>query len=143
MTSDDHAGLKAAIARHFQGAIWQRGQVHCSRNLLGLVGASHRRDLAAELWQVFGATTRAQALAEAQQVAARWRATHLGVAVALEDDLEDCRVPSGRCLGFPLAHRPRLRTNGQEWLNQELSAECTIGDAWYASSQIQRRACAR
>ena len=28
VTSDDHAGLRAAIVRHFQGASWQRCQVH-------------------------------------------------------------------------------------------------------------------
>ncbi len=28
VTSDDHAGLRAAIARHFQGVAWQRCQVH-------------------------------------------------------------------------------------------------------------------
>ena len=38
VTSDDHAGLRAAIARHFQGASWQRCQVHYARGLLGLVG---------------------------------------------------------------------------------------------------------
>jgi putative transposase len=37
--SDDHEGLKAAIARHFQGASHQRCQVHYARNLLGMVGA--------------------------------------------------------------------------------------------------------
>ena len=41
-TSDDHAGLRAAIGRHFQGASWQRCQVHFARNLQGLVGAKHR-----------------------------------------------------------------------------------------------------
>ena len=34
VTSDDHAGLRAAIARHFQGASWQRCQVH-SRAMSG------------------------------------------------------------------------------------------------------------
>jgi transposase-like protein len=34
VTSDDHPGLEAAIARHFQGASWQRCQVHYARNLL-------------------------------------------------------------------------------------------------------------
>ncbi len=28
VTSDDHEGLKSAIERHFQGASWQRCQVH-------------------------------------------------------------------------------------------------------------------
>ena len=31
-------GLTAAIDRHFQGASWQRCQVHFARNLLGMVG---------------------------------------------------------------------------------------------------------
>src|SRR5919112_4634070 len=34
VVSDDHEGLKAAIARHFQGASHQRCQVHYMRNLL-------------------------------------------------------------------------------------------------------------
>jgi transposase-like protein len=37
VTSDDHAGLRAAIARHFQGASWQRCQVHFARNMQGRV----------------------------------------------------------------------------------------------------------
>src|SRR5947207_14754720 len=59
VTSDDHAGLRAAIARHFQRASWQRCQVHFARGLLGMVGASKRQGLAAGLRQVFAATTRA------------------------------------------------------------------------------------
>ncbi len=35
VTSDDHRGLTAAIARHFQGASWQHCQVHFTRNLGG------------------------------------------------------------------------------------------------------------
>jgi transposase-like protein len=46
---DDHEGLKAAIERHFQGASWQRCQVHYARNLLGMVGTKKRKELAAEL----------------------------------------------------------------------------------------------
>jgi transposase-like protein len=43
--SDDHAGLEAAIARHFQGASRQRCQVHFTRNLTGQGAASRRRYL--------------------------------------------------------------------------------------------------
>ena len=53
VTSDDHRGLKAAVARHFHGASWQRCQVHFARNLLGLVGAKHRGRLGADLRAVF------------------------------------------------------------------------------------------
>src|SRR3954451_3989652 len=76
VTSDDHAGLKAAIARHFQGAGWQRCQVHYTRNLLGLVGAGKRKDRAAELRQVFAASTPAQARTAAREFADRWRVAH-------------------------------------------------------------------
>ena len=46
VVSDDHEGLKAAIARHFQGASHQRCQVHYARNLLGMVGHARRKELA-------------------------------------------------------------------------------------------------
>ncbi len=123
VTSDDHAGLRAAVARHFQGASWQRCQVHFARGLLGRVGAGRRRELAADLRPIFAATTREAAVAEARAVADRWRPTHPKVAAALEDDLEDCLA----CLAFPLAHRPRLRsTNGLERFHQELKRRTRV-----------------
>ncbi len=69
VTSDSHPGLKAAIERHFQGASWQRCQVHFSRNLLGLVGAKHRGRLGEDLRGIFGATAVAQARAAARACA--------------------------------------------------------------------------
>ena len=48
VVSDDHEGLKSAIARHFQGAAHQRCQVHYARNLLGMVAAKRRKELAAQ-----------------------------------------------------------------------------------------------
>jgi putative transposase len=73
MVSDDHEGLKAAKGRHFQGASWQRCQVHYARNLLGIVGAKKRKELAAQLRAIFVATSSKQALAIASSVADRWR----------------------------------------------------------------------
>lgn len=58
VVSDDHEGLKSALARHFQGASWQRCQVHYARNLLGMVGYARRKDLAEGLRGVFAATSR-------------------------------------------------------------------------------------
>jgi transposase-like protein len=57
VTSDDHRGLTAAIARHFRGASWQRCQVHCGRNLRGMVGAPHRARLGEDLRGVFAASS--------------------------------------------------------------------------------------
>ena len=123
VTSDDHQGLRAAIARHFQGASWQRCQVHLARNLLGAVGQRHRRRLADDLRAVFAASTAEQAQAAARAAADRWRPTHPGVAARLEEDLEE----SLSCLAFPAEHRARIRTtNGLERLNQELKRRTRV-----------------
>ncbi len=123
VTSDDHAGLRAAIARYFQGAGWQRCQVHYQRNLLGMVGASKRKELADDLRHLFTATTPAQAWAIANQIADRWRGTHPAVARSLEEESEACFAR----LAFPLAHQARIRTtNGMERLNQELKRRTRV-----------------
>jgi len=123
VTSDDHTGLRAAIARHFQGASWQRCQVHFARNLQGRVGAKHRAQLAEDLRTIFAAAEAAQARATARTCAQRWRASHPAVATALEEDLEPCLA----CYAVPPAHRVRVRTtNGLERFNQELKRRTRV-----------------
>jgi putative transposase len=121
---DDHEGLKAAVSRHFQGASWQRCQVHYARNLLGMVGAKGRKELAADLRAVFAATSSEQALGIASKVARRWREEgHEKVAEHIEEHVEECLS----CLAFPESHRRRIRTtNGQERLNQEIKRRTRV-----------------
>ncbi|HET8628673.1 MAG TPA: IS256 family transposase, partial [Thermomicrobiales bacterium] len=117
VTSDSHQGLKAAIDRHFRGASWQQCRVHVTRDLLGVVGAGRRGQLAADVREIFAATAREQAMTTAAVVAARWKASHPAVARLLEEEIEDGLA----CLAFPLAHRPRMRTtNGLERLHEEV-----------------------
>jgi transposase-like protein len=52
VVSDEHAGLKAAVARHFQGASWQRCQVHTIRTQSGF--GRCRRTLRVPWWTVQG-----------------------------------------------------------------------------------------
>jgi transposase-like protein len=121
--SDDHQGLRAAVERHFQGASWQRCQVHCARNLLGMVGHARRKELAEGLRGVFAAPSRAVALRLASELAARWRASHPRVAEHLEEHIEECLS----CLAFPESHRRRIRTtNGLERLNQEIKRRTRV-----------------
>lgn len=123
VTSDDHAGLRAAIDRYFQGAGWQRCQVHYQRNLLGMVGTSRRKELADDLRCLFTTTTPTQVRLATNQLADRWRGTHPAVARSLEEESEACFA----CLAFPLAHQPRIRTtNGLERLNQELKRRTRV-----------------
>ena len=123
ITSDDHAGLRAAIARHFQGASWQRCQVHFARNLQGRVGAKHRAQLAEDLRTIFAAPAATQARATARACAERWRSSHPVIAAQLEEELEDCLA----CYHAPAPHRLRIRTtNGLERLNQELKRRTRV-----------------
>jgi putative transposase len=123
VTSDDHAGLRAAIGRHFQGASWQRCQVHFARNLQRRVGAKHRAQLGEDLRAIFAAPEAAQAQATARSCAQRWRAGHPAVATQLEEELEPCLT----CLALPTAHRVRVRTtNGLERFNQELKRRTRV-----------------
>lgn len=121
--SDDHAGLRSAITRHFQGAGWQRCQVHVTRNLLGQVARSKRAEVAAGLREVFTASTRTQALTVARRLAGQWRTSYPRVAEQLEEELEECLS----CLSFPLEHQTRIRTtNGMERLSQELKRRTRV-----------------
>ena len=124
VVSDDHGGLKAAVARNFQGASWQRCQVHYARNLLGMVGNAKRKELAADLRGVFAAPNRRCALRLASSVAKKWREKgHEKVAEHLEEHVEECLT----CLAFPENHRRRIRTtNGQERLNQEIKRRTRV-----------------
>jgi transposase-like protein len=122
--SDDHEGLKSAIQRHFQGASWQRCQVHYTRNLLGMVAAKKRKELAAELRAIFAATSTEQALGIASEVADRWRErSQEKVAEHIEEHIEECLA----CLAFPESHRRRIRTtNSLERFNQELKRRTRV-----------------
>jgi putative transposase len=118
VVSDEHEGIKAAVARHFQGASHQRCQVHYMRNLLGMVGAKKRKELGAELRGIFAAPERRSALDLASSVAQKWREKgHEKIACHIEEHIEECLS----CLSFPESHRQRIRTtNGLERFNQEL-----------------------
>jgi transposase-like protein len=121
--SDDHAGLRRAIERQFQGAGWQRCQVHYTRNLLGQVAVTKRRELAAGVREVFAAPTVTQAMTIARRLAGQWRGSHPRVAEHLEEELEDCLA----CLAFPAEHQARIRTtNGLERLSQELKRRTRV-----------------
>jgi transposase-like protein len=123
VTSDDHQGLRRAIERHFQGAGWQRCQVHFSRNLQGLVGRRHRAQLAEDLRMIFACPTLALAWDAVRAVAARWRPTHPQLVERLEEEIEDCLA----CLVFPTSHQRRIRTtNGLERVNQELKRRTRV-----------------
>ena len=98
--------------------------MHYARNLLGMVGAKKRKELAAELRAIFAATSSKQALAIASSVADRWRGCgYEKVAEHLEEHVEE----SLSCLSFPDSHRRRSHTtNGLARFNQEVKRRTRV-----------------
>ena len=123
VVSDDHAGMVKAIGRHFQGAVWQRCQVHFVRNALSLCGVQQRPLVLSLMQTVTQAGTREAAK------------TALGLAVA---ELEKKAPKTARLLeehgeeilgvyALPEAHRKRMRTtNMLERQNQELKRRTRV-----------------
>ena len=123
MTSDDHKGLIAAVARHFEGASWQKCQVHFARELLGKVAPDKRESLGAGLIEVFASPDLDTARERARKLADEWRGSHPKIARVLEEEIEECLA----VYHFPAEHRVRLRsTNGLERFNQELKRRTRV-----------------
>ena len=123
VTSDHHAGIIKAVRKQFQGASWQRCQVHFTKNACGLVPRQARNELAADLRAVFAAQDRESALRIAAAVAERWRPKYPKAATLIEDHIEECLA----VLAFPASHRQRLRTtNGLERLNEEIKRRTRV-----------------
>lgn len=135
VTSDDHKGLKAAIDRHFQGASWQRCQVHYTRALSGQVALARRKELAAGLREVYDAPDEEHARQRARQLADEWRGKHPRIAEHIDEHIGECLT----VLAFPPEHRKRIRTtNGLERLNQEIKRRTAVVRVW-----PNRQACLR
>lgn len=57
VTSDAHAGLKAAVKAILPGAAWQRCRVHFSRNVTQRLGSAHSKPVNALISTTFAQTT--------------------------------------------------------------------------------------
>ena len=117
VASDDHSGLVQAISRHFQGATWQRCQVHFMRNLSSKLRQKDRTWVLSAMKDVLAAPDHAQAMSRFQTLIKRLEVKYSDLADWLEDSMPDVLA----CLSFPAAHFHRIRsTNGLERLNEEI-----------------------
>lgn len=123
VVSDDHLGLKSAVKKHFQGASWQRCQVHFIRNAMGLVKRIRRRELAADLRKIFTAGDLIQAKNLVEHTVTKWQKISPAVATLIDEHIEECF----QSFSFPESHRVRIRsTNGLERLNEEIKRRTRV-----------------
>lgn len=115
--SDAHGGLTEAIAKHFQGATWQRCQVHLMRNLLAHASTRVRAEVAAAAKLVLQAPDMDEARRRLQTFAERFATSAPKAVACLEAGFEDAMA----VMTLPEKYRRRLRTsNMQERLNEEI-----------------------
>lgn len=116
VVSDAHLGIRKALAKHFQGAGWQRCQVHLMRELLNRASWHDRPELARDLKSIYASEEKEQCLATCETVAAKWEKKLPKMSKALREGVEDTLA----VLSLPREHRVRLRTtNMLERQNRE------------------------
>jgi putative transposase len=120
--SDDHEGLKAAIARVL-ACPWQRCTVHFVRDMLKHCRPSQRGLVSAALREVFNADGREGARERVGEVLGRFRGNVPKVAELLEDAEEDLIA----FYAFPEQHWSKLRsTNPLERVNREIGRRTDV-----------------
>jgi transposase-like protein len=120
--SDDHEGLKQAIARVL-ACPWQRCTVHFVRDMHAHCRRDHRGLVGAALREVFNAENQAQARDRITHVIARLDPVAPKVCRLLEDAEDDLIA----FYAFPPEHWPKLRsTNPLERVNKEIGRRSDV-----------------
>lgn len=121
--SDAHLGLKAAIAKVFPGASWQRCRVHFLRNVLVKVPRTQQSMVAAMIRTVFAQPDANHVERQVKEVAATMRRQFPVVTEMLEDAAED--ITAFR--HFPVNHWQKIwSTNSLERLNAEIKRRTNV-----------------
>lgn len=140
ITSDDHSGLRAALAARFSGVKWQRCQFHLAQNLFDHLPPSvSQSEASADLRAVFNAPNRGEADRLLGQMVSKYAPVSKKLAAWLEQN-----VPEGLTVfDFPVEHRRRLRTNNLlERLNRELKRRTRVASIFPNEASLLRLATA-
>jgi putative transposase len=140
ITSDDHAGLRAALQARFSGVPWQRCQFHLAKNLFDHLPPNVSQEEArADLRAVFNAPSRSEAERLLGLMVSKYAPSAKKLAAWLEQN-----VPEGLTVfDFPAEHRRRLRTNnGLERLNREIKRRTRVASIFPNEASLLRLATA-
>jgi putative transposase len=123
VVSDDHEGIKSAVAGELPGAEWQRCTVHFERNILAHVPTSSMAEVAEDLKAIFKVRRAKTARALAEEFSELY-AKRFPKAVALfEAGIDDALT----YLSCPGSHHAKLRTtNMLERLFKEIKRRTRV-----------------
>lgn len=136
ITSDDHKGLKAALAARFPGTKWQRCQFHLQQNAQAYVPKQEmKRPVANEIRSIFNAIDRRDAEERLNRTIEKHRKTAPKLAAWMER-----AIPEGLTIfDLPEPHRKRLRTsNVLERLNREIKRRTRVATLFPNEASLLR-----
>ena len=123
VVSDDHEGIKAAVAGELPGVGWQRCVVHFERNVLSHVPASAMGEVAEDLKAIFKVRREKTARALAEEFAELHGERFPKAVSVFEAGIGDALT----YLSFPGSHQARIRTtNMLERLFKELKRRTKV-----------------
>ena len=124
ITSDDHAGLRAARVAVFGGIPWQRCQFHLQQNAQAYVPRKEMQtEIAADIRMIFDAPDRTTAEAYLAKTVAKYKQSASRLSEWLANN-----IPDGLTVfAFPASIRRLLRTtNGVERLHREVRRRARV-----------------
>lgn len=135
VVSDDHRGLVGAVQRCFQGASWQRCQVHFIRNAMHKVPVRERKALAEALKEIFNSRDMEKALTLVSELVQELSGKRPALTDWIEQEIGDCLT----VFCFPASHRKRLRTtNMLERLNKEIKRRTRVVEIFPSRESAER-----
>ena len=106
MVSDDHEGIKAAVAGELAGVDWQLCVVHFERNVLAHVPRSSMAEAAQDLKAIFKVRRRKTAEALVEEFVSLYEESYPKAVSVFEAGIEDALT----YLRYPVSHHARIRT---------------------------------
>jgi transposase-like protein len=106
IVSDDHEGIKTAVASELPGVKWQRCVVHFQRNVLAHVPASSMGEVAEDLKAIFKVRRQKTALTLAEEFVELYSGRFPKATSVFEAGIEDALT----YLRYPGSHHARIRT---------------------------------
>jgi putative transposase len=123
VVSDDHEGIKAAVAGELAGVDWQRCVVHFERNVLAHVPSSSMAEVAQDLKAIFKVRRRKTAEALAEEFVSLYEKSYPKAVSVFEAGIEDALS----YLRYPGSHHGRIRTtNMLERLFEEVKRRTRV-----------------
>jgi putative transposase len=117
VVSDDHPGLKKAVAQVLSGAFWQRCYVHFLRNALDYVPRKVDDDCLLELRWMYDRRDLSEVRRDLAAWLAKWSGKYPKLTGWVEENIEETLT----YFRLPLAHRKHMKsTNMLERLNEEI-----------------------